>query len=82
MNSIIHNLLYNKENEKSTLILLKKYKKLYTLFGRDNRNRTYDTLLPKQVLYQAELYPVMDSRPNDYPFDTILLQRESKVKFG
>ena len=24
---------------------------------RDSRIRTYDTLLPKQVLYQAELYP-------------------------
>ena len=28
------------------------------MFGRDYRIRTYDILLPKQALYQAELNPV------------------------
>ncbi len=30
----------------------------YKLIGRSDRNRTYDLLLPKQLLYQAELHSV------------------------
>ena len=32
--------------------------------GRDYRIRTYDILLPKQALYQAELSPVRHNRGN------------------
>ena len=30
---------------------------LLNIIDRDSRIRTYDNLLPKQVLYQTELYP-------------------------
>jgi hypothetical protein len=36
----------------------KKRHKASLFFGRDYRIRTYDILLPKQALYQAELSPV------------------------
>ena len=34
------------------------YPFLFFYIGRDYRIRTYDILLPKQALYQAELSPV------------------------
>ena len=37
--------------------------KLIILNGRENRIRTCDPLVPNQVLYQAELFPVNMARP-------------------
>ena len=35
------------------------------MFGRDYRIRTYDILLPKQALYQAELSPEWQNTINN-----------------
>ena len=44
------------EKQKSPFGLLLTFEKS-RLFGRGDRIRTYDLLLPKQALYQAELRP-------------------------
>ena len=52
----ILNLLVVGSNLKSHISKKKRHKASF--FGRDYRIRTYDILLPKQALYQAELSPV------------------------
>ena len=46
-----------------TAVLPLNYTPTYLINGREDRIRTCDPLVPNQVLYQAELHPVMNGAP-------------------
>ncbi len=45
------------------VVLPLNYTRVLYLTGREDRIRTCDPLVPNQVLYQAELLPVIMARP-------------------